>query len=60
MTDKIKTLQKVRAVQSMGHMRTFGLLGFERWGGLRPAKMWTPDGRCFVPMFWGLWRRVRG
>jgi len=41
----------------MGNMKTFWLFGFERWGGLRPAQMWTKGGRCFVPMCFGFWRR---
>lgn len=42
----------------MGHMRTWWIFGFERWGGLRPAMMMTKDGVKFVPLFLGLWRKV--
>jgi len=42
----------------MGNIKILlGIIGYERWGGLRPAKMWTPDGACFVPLFYGLWIR---
>jgi hypothetical protein len=41
----------------MGNMKVCGLIGFERWGNLRPAYMHTEDGRCFVPVCLGLWRR---
>ena len=32
------------------------VFGFERWGGLRPAKGWI-NGRCFIPLAFGLWIR---
>lgn len=41
----------------MGNMKTFFVFGFERWGGLRPAKAWNKNGRCFVPVFLGVWIR---
>lgn len=37
----------------MGKMKTFWIFGFERWGSLRPAKMWTIDGRCFSSAYLG-------
>lgn len=43
----------------MGHMRTWWIFGFERWGGLRPAAMRKANGKKFVPLFWGLWVRTR-
>ncbi len=43
----------------MGHMKTWWIFGFERWGGLRPEKMWTKDGRCFRPLILGLWVGAR-
>jgi hypothetical protein len=50
----------LRAIQRMGHMRTFWIFGFEWWGCMRPAQMTTADGRRFVPLFWGLWIRRGG
>jgi len=44
----------------MGHIKTLWIFGFERWGHLRPAKMWVKDRRCFKPLFWGLWIRIPG
>jgi len=41
----------------MGNMKTFFIFGFERWGWLRPARMWQKDGRCFIPLIFGLWIR---
>lgn len=42
---------------AMGNLKTFGLVAFERWGGLRPACTWDSRGRCFVPLFGGIWVR---
>jgi len=39
----------------MGNMKTFFIFGYERWGGLRPDRMWTKDGRCYIPLFFGIW-----
>jgi hypothetical protein len=44
-------------LNKMGNMKTWWIFGFEPWGGLRPAKMWTAGGRCFRPVMWGLWIR---
>ena len=41
----------------MGNMITFWFIGFEKWGNLRPEKMWHKDGRCFKPLIWGIWYR---
>ncbi len=41
----------------MGHMKTWWVFGFERWGGLRPTEMITKKGVRYVPLFWGLWLR---
>lgn len=40
-------------------MRTFGVFGLKHWGRSRPAIAidWTPDGRCFMPLFLGVWIR---
>ena len=40
----------------MGNMKMLLVFGFERWGGLRPAKGWI-NGRCFIPLAFGLWIR---
>jgi hypothetical protein len=42
----------------MSKMKTWWLFGFQRWGGLRPVAMWFPDGRCFRPLFLGVWIRA--
>lgn len=41
----------------MGNLKPFGPLAFERWGRLRPACAWLPDGRRFVPLALGVWVR---
>jgi len=43
----------------MGNFKTFWIFGFEWWGGLRPEKMWDRRGRCFRPLFGGIWIRVK-
>jgi hypothetical protein len=53
-------IEKVNSIISMGNMKTWWIFGCEWWGDLRPAKMWTKDGRCFVPVVLGLWIRVNG
>jgi hypothetical protein len=57
-TDKTRRL--VDSVLHMGHMRTLGSWGFEWWGEMRPAAMWMNDGRCFKPLFLGIWIRNKG
>jgi len=47
-------------VTRMGHMRIWGHLGCEWWGSVKPAAMWTADGRCFVPFMLGIWFEIRG
>lgn len=42
----------------MGSMKTFWIFGFERWGGLRPISM-EKNGKVFIPLFLGLWIRVK-
>lgn len=41
----------------MGKMKIWWVLGFERWGGLKPFEMWEPDGKCFRPLVFGIWIR---
>jgi len=41
----------------MSKMKTWWLIGYQRWGGLKPAAMWFPDGRCFRPLLLGVWIR---
>lgn len=42
----------------MGNMKVFlGLFGYEKWGALRPVKMWDRLGRCFVPIAFCVWVR---
>ena len=41
----------------MGNMKTWWIFGFEWWGGLMPAKMWDPRGKCYTPLWWGFWVR---
>jgi hypothetical protein len=39
-------------------MKTLGCFGFERWGRLRPAAMWTSKGVKYTPtIIPGLWVR---
>ena len=40
----------------MGNMKTFLFVGFEWWGGLKPAKCWL-KGKCFIPLVFGFWIR---
>lgn len=47
------------SVLHMGHMRTFGPLGYEWWGEMRPFAMWTREGHCFKPLVGGLWWRCK-
>jgi len=39
-------------------MRTFIFIGFERWGGLRPAWKTDSQNRKWVPLVCGVWIRV--
>jgi len=39
----------------MGHMCIWRNVGFEWWGSVKPAAMWTADGRCFVPFMLVIW-----
>ena len=41
----------------MGNMKTFLIIAYERWGGLRPECAWDKKGRCFVPVILGIWIR---
>jgi hypothetical protein len=46
------------SINNMGHMIEFFCLGFELWGVARPAKCWNNNGKCYEPLFLGLWVRV--
>lgn len=52
--------RKVQAVLNMGKhtMKTWSIFGFQWWGAMRPAYMWTKDGKCYMPIEFGLWVRV--
>jgi hypothetical protein len=50
---------RMRAIQRMGHMRTWWIFGFEWWGCMRPAQM-TTKGTRYTPLFLGLWLRRGG
>lgn len=41
----------------MGNLKTVWLIGFEWWGGLKPAMAWDKKGRCFTPLVFGIWIR---
>jgi hypothetical protein len=41
----------------MGKMKLFLLVGFEWWGKLKPAQMWTKKGHCYIPLILGIWIR---
>jgi hypothetical protein len=43
----------------MGSMKTFFIFGFERWGNLKPSKMWLGKGKCYCPLFLGIWIRCK-
>lgn len=51
--------KRMRAILNMGKhkMKTWWIFGFQWWSVMRPAKMWMRDGRCYVPLFLGLWIR---
>lgn len=50
----------INSILRMGHMRQFTffgkLYGFELWWAIKPAKMWTKDGLCFIPWKLGIWK----
>ena len=41
----------------MGNLKTWWILGFERWGSLKPAEMMSGDGVKYMPLFAGIWLR---
>ena len=51
-------------IQSMGHFHQFSCLGinlgFEWWGTMRPACMWTKSGKMYKPLALGLWIEAKG
>lgn len=43
----------------MGHMRYWWIFGFEWWGEFKPAFMHTREGKCYKPLFLGIWKRCK-
>lgn len=52
--------RKVQAIINMGKykMLTWWIFGFQWWGAMRPACMWTKAGKYYEPLEFGLWIRV--
>ncbi len=38
-------------------MKYFLFFGFNWWGYLRPTYMWNNKGKCYKPLFLGIWIR---
>ena len=51
----MSTQNIIKNILAMGHMKTWWIFGFERWGGLRPAEMTTATGTRYIPFILGLW-----
>lgn len=47
----------IKAIEAMGHMRTWWIFGFEWWGAAKPYRMWTRAGQCYMPLVLGMWIR---
>ena len=43
----------------MGNFKAFGLFGYEKWGGLKPAQV-KFKGKVYIPLFAGVWIRSFG
>jgi len=52
--------KRVRSMLSMGNhkMISLGRFGFQWWGSMRPAFMWTGNGKCYRPIDIGFWIRI--
>ncbi len=48
-------------IQQMGVLKEHSFLdlsfGYERWRTMRPGRMWTAEGKCYVPLLLGIWKR---
>jgi hypothetical protein len=59
--EEIREWLILKSLEGIGKhpMKKLGSLGFQWWGYMRPAKVTFSDGSAYIPLFWGLWKRVK-